>query len=381
MKDMQHDHDFGTMISRYIDKELSTQEKGLIEDHLRGCHKCKNTYEQFVSNDKIVSDSLKFEVFGNQLIEGVMKKVKSAVSKDKTSLFTYFLMRYMIKNRKLLFILPLLLCGSVIVYSFVYINDLKGEIAGLKKTVKEQSSYIAFAQRSLDNMSNVSARKTLKKFVDNHTSDIAARYNKNYISIAASLKGSNFEFFKIYKRKNNGKWFEIGTVFESPEFTDYETSPGVYEYYFEGFMKKKNGAIESVKSSIIRHEIDGSGLNIDFISHDEITDKSTFTLRENGKTIRTVTLKTGEFLDSAIRLESVSKLDRIITVIVPTYILDEETGRPIIDPTTGKPKVQGYSREPVAQGSKSYKARFRNVKTQETFTVWLGEQREIVNSE
>lgn len=375
------EHDFGEVISRYIDNELNESEKSLIASHLKECRKCRSTYDQFMANERLIEQSLKYEIFGSQLVESVMKRLKTEGSVAKVGLITS-IMTFLRSYRHVATAASLVFLLALVIYLLNAVNQSTDRLNSLEKDRQTKNDYTAMLERQLLNLHTNMAKLSLQKFIKNYNdADIAAYQNRDFIVISAAFKNDDLELFNLYKRKMGGKWIELAAGLNEPSFVDYETTPGTYEYQFEGIKRVKSGegiTIYSEKSSIIRKEIEYTGTTIKFVSFDPNNNSAVFSLKDvDSHQQRIMTLKHDEVMFN-YRLVSVQLEDRILYCTIPVYERDEQTGKPVIDQDTGKPKIRRYDTVPVSQkGNETYKAKLVNIKTLKTLTLWLGEEHKI----
>jgi len=65
-----------TLLSRYVDGELSKDERLTVDDHLLGCEPCRELLGIFQKNENLVASALSTEEFGNAVVEQVISTIK-----------------------------------------------------------------------------------------------------------------------------------------------------------------------------------------------------------------------------------------------------------------------------------------------------------------
>src|SRR5882757_432394 len=68
--------DLKTLLSRYVDGELSADERTTAEDHVAICAPCRELLQIFQKNESLLSNALSTESFGNTVIEAVIGEIK-----------------------------------------------------------------------------------------------------------------------------------------------------------------------------------------------------------------------------------------------------------------------------------------------------------------
>src|SRR5437764_2430247 len=68
--------DLKTLLSRYVDGELSADERTAVEEHVSSCAPCRELLQIFQKNESLLSNALSTESFGNTVIEAVIGELK-----------------------------------------------------------------------------------------------------------------------------------------------------------------------------------------------------------------------------------------------------------------------------------------------------------------
>jgi len=61
--------DMKTLLSRYVDGELSADERARVDEHIVACNPCRELLQIFQKNESLLSNALSTESFGNAVIE------------------------------------------------------------------------------------------------------------------------------------------------------------------------------------------------------------------------------------------------------------------------------------------------------------------------
>ncbi|MBI4243809.1 MAG: zf-HC2 domain-containing protein [Planctomycetes bacterium] len=362
------DHDLGQLISRYIDNEVTQKERDQLEPHLKECKKCKGLYDQFVANDNLIVHSLKYEIFGNQLTENVIRKIK-ARNTVKAATFLITLRKILPSKKQLITAIPFSVACTAIAYLVIQLYDANNTIKHLNNAISTQSDVLKAADQQISTKDILLTHQGIKQIAERNK--IAAYQNSDFTLIAAKFE-SNFDFYKVFKRKNGGEWIEISPYLTEPSFTDYDTDPGIREYQFEGY-KNENGKQQRVKSAIIQKEIKGKTLKL--INYDEKTKKATFSLKDvNSKETKFLSLELNSQIPvENFRLERISESDKVIYFTIPVFQFDDH-GKPVLDPSTGDYKILRIDSVPVATNIKAYKAELINTENNSALIIWQGEE-------
>lgn len=65
-----------TLLSRYVDGELSPEERTRVDEHVAACTPCRELLQIFQKNESLLSNALSTESFGNTVIENVINEIK-----------------------------------------------------------------------------------------------------------------------------------------------------------------------------------------------------------------------------------------------------------------------------------------------------------------
>src|SRR5204863_5058320 len=68
--------DVKTLLSRYVDGELSPSERTRADEHVAACVPCRELLQLFQKNESLLSNALSTESFGNTVIEAVISEIK-----------------------------------------------------------------------------------------------------------------------------------------------------------------------------------------------------------------------------------------------------------------------------------------------------------------
>src|SRR5579864_556712 len=68
--------DLKTLLSRYVDGELSPEERTRVDEHVVACVPCRDLLQLFQKNESLLSNALSTESFGNNVIEAVISEIK-----------------------------------------------------------------------------------------------------------------------------------------------------------------------------------------------------------------------------------------------------------------------------------------------------------------
>ena len=365
MSNLNHEEQMGIMISRYIDNEMTTQEKANIETHLQECTKCNDVFLIFKKNENLLTSALSVEVFGNKIVEEVQHKLKN---KDQIG---FGGKSNIISSKSYLLTLAasvlILLTGAVLTATAFYFSNLNlnttlsaqsNTLENYKQGLQDTYKYLAYIQ----SQNNIS---TIHNFVqkEHQHPAISSYFETDYVYVTATFeqkeKITHFNCFR--KSERDGKWLTINkTPLNESSFLDIDVNIGkVYEYKFIGFASDQS-MVESlpILAKSYRSERSSDSVEITCVSVNSEDSTARFQITRYINAIPYIewfNVKTGEQIGSAkldsttgkfvsfatgYSLESITTKERVLIVPVNSIMIDEKTNQPILDPVSHKPKVE-----------------------------------------
>ena len=68
--------EMGILLSRYVDGELSEEQKGTVDAHCEACGECREQLSIFQHNDQMLANALSDEAFGVRALDGVLDRLE-----------------------------------------------------------------------------------------------------------------------------------------------------------------------------------------------------------------------------------------------------------------------------------------------------------------
>jgi len=247
--------DLKTLLSRYVDGELSADERTHVEEHVSSCAPCRELLEIFQKNESLLSNALSTESFGNTVIEAVIGEIKrdgippeaSAVEEVSTEGF---------RSRPILQLAAaaLLIVGLAIVLG----TSRGGEITALNENLKKMSAFqqeqasrlAAMQDENAQVIRSLRAEDALRRAPER---SMVAYITPQHLVVRANFDPKQFGSFAVYRRaegESDDRYVRVSgdRRLDSPEFIDTMVKPGQgYVYKIRAYRSaKEDDSVESL---------------------------------------------------------------------------------------------------------------------------------------
>jgi len=245
--------DLRTQLSRYVDGELSVEERAHVDEHVAACAPCRELLQIFQKNESLLSNALATESFGNAVIESVISEIKKEAQPVDARPFEETTFRY--RPALALAAAALLVIGLIVVLNSSHNRDLQ-------KTNDQLA--ILWDKMQIQAVAALKAAEDQERLIASLRSESALRGAQERSTILGTiapqsiLVRSSFDP-KIYGsydvlRRNEGeandqfKKLNVDRRLESPEYFDSSVkSGGAYVYKFRAYRSAKpDDFIESI---------------------------------------------------------------------------------------------------------------------------------------
>jgi hypothetical protein len=245
--------DLKTLLSRYVDGELSPEERTRVDEHVAACTPCRELLQIFQKNESLLSNALSTESFGNTVIEAVIGEIKrdgipaeaSAVEETPEGF----------RGRPLLQLAAaaLLVVGLVAILSSSHSREmttLQGKLTDMSKVQQELADRLTANQTEN------------KQLIESLRSEEALRrapegWGLGYITpqhlvVRASFDPKLYGAFAVYRRADgqaDNQFVKLSSSrLESPEYIDASVKPGqAYVYKFRAYRStREDDFVESL---------------------------------------------------------------------------------------------------------------------------------------
>lgn len=258
---MDYEREMGLLLSKYVDNEVTPEERKLVEDHLEQCKSCSDLLAVFRRNEQMLSNALGAEVFGNNIVERVMAEVEP---KPKVvSMPTLAQRRWLIGIAAGV--------AAAVLLGVVTMQALDAtRYANLLAEQKARIESLAMRTEELDReMSRQRAETQLKEnmaqlrdTLQEKSLPILAMVEGGQVFLCGRFNDAAMVTYNVYRRLDGQKeWF--GPInkepLKRPEFVDHPSNDGTYQYEIRG--TRKDGT--NVAGAIVTVKLQGSSVSSD----------------------------------------------------------------------------------------------------------------------
>jgi hypothetical protein len=245
--------DFKTLLSRYVDGELTPEERTRVDEHVAACVSCRELLQIFQKNESLLSNALSTESFGNSVIEAVIGEIKRdgvpAEAKPVEEIAEGFRGRPMLQ----LAAAALLIVGLVTILSTSHSREMSAlqsklgemakvqqELAGRLTTNQEEYAQVLRSMRAEDALRRAPEGWGLGFITPQH------------LVVRASFDPKLYGAFALYRRAEGQADDQFAKLnvgrLESPEYIDASVKPGqAYVYKFRAYRSaREDDFVESL---------------------------------------------------------------------------------------------------------------------------------------
>jgi hypothetical protein len=190
----------GLMISRYLDNETSPVEKELVEKHLSACGSCRDTVAIFRKNDDLLKSALNVEIYGNQIVERVTKRLEPETRPRPLAKVGDWLKRPAAWGGAAAVALGALAAVALIQNSAL--TEMKDRIDGLgSKIAREESMRQEIIRISQQRMDELAREQIVDRFDQDPRPGILAAASSGQVHLSIKLGAASIEKYQIYRRE------------------------------------------------------------------------------------------------------------------------------------------------------------------------------------
>lgn len=235
--------DLKTQLSRYVDGELSPEERAAVDEHVASCAPCRELLQIFTKNESLLSNALSTESFGNTVIESVLSELKKDVPPIEVRPIEESSFRY--RTALALAAAALLVVGLIVVLNASHSRDfekLNSQLtlmsqkmlvqSELASKVAEDQERLILSLRSERALVGAADRTILGSWIQSLLvrSSFDPKVYVSYDVFRRSEGETNDQFRKMNDRR-----------LESPEYFDSSVRPGnAYVYKFRAYRSGRN---------------------------------------------------------------------------------------------------------------------------------------------
>ncbi len=241
-----------TLLSRYVDGELSDPEKSAAEEHLTACAPCRGLLGIFQKNENLVTSALSTDTFGKDVIAGVMGSLRAELPPEAKPVdegpWEW------LRTRPLV---PLAAAALLVVgLLFVLSASHSGEMAALRTQVdasrkeagEAKAAHETAAVKSQDDRRQLIAlfdeqqREIVRARTDNALRHAGPGFQLGFVDMERNLvvksapdarRTTKYDVYRCIEKEQNWVKLTEEMPLDAPDFTDRTALPGVgYVYKF-----------------------------------------------------------------------------------------------------------------------------------------------------
>ena len=237
--------DLKTQLSRYVDGELSSEERAHVDEHVASCAPCRELLQIFQKNESLLSNALSTESFGNAVIESVINEIKKDVPPIEVRPIEEPNFRY--RPAFALAAAALLVIGLVVVLNVSHERNLekvRAEVVSLSGTV--QGRMQEYGRQVTEYEKTIQDIRVKDAMQGSQERTILATFAPQQLLVRGNFDPKLFAAYEVYRR-NEG---EPNTLFkkmngerrlDSCEWADPTVQPGnAYVYKFRAYRAGKD---------------------------------------------------------------------------------------------------------------------------------------------
>jgi hypothetical protein len=262
---MSCSEEFEVLLSRFVDGELSSDERIRIEEHLSGCEACRQLLSIFQKNENLLGGALSSEAFGYNVVESVLTQIKKESPPEARPVEEGPMDWVRSRPWVQLAAAAVLVIGLFGVQSASHNAQLREMGESLKK---QQDALATQAQATLEAKSALQAQMQQSRALSEQysellrTNDVREAFQRaspgiygyvepeHYLVVMARFDGKDFSSYNVYRRLESEKATAFAKINKEslgrPEFVDRSAKPGqTYVYKFEA-VRPTGETVDSV---------------------------------------------------------------------------------------------------------------------------------------
>jgi hypothetical protein len=242
--------DFKVLLSRYVDGELSPDERLKVDEHIGSCEECRELLGLFRKNENLLAGALSTEAFGEAVIDSVVRKIGREAVPESEGVIGWFRARPWVQVAAA----AVLLIGLVVtleVSRSTQVAELRAQAKRADAQAKEAEERSAKLAEEFQGQMQYAGRlaEDLKNLRKDHETSEAIRNagpgwmigyveGNHYLEVKASFDSKRFSAYNVLRRESterDDRYVLLNTKsLEKPEYTDRTAKQGhTYVYKFQ----------------------------------------------------------------------------------------------------------------------------------------------------
>jgi hypothetical protein len=252
------------LLSKYVDNELTGEERQEVETHLGGCNNCKELLSIFLRNESLLSNALAKGIYQDDIVSKVMDRIENPPEVEPADESRWeSLIRISRENTWVpLTTAAILLVGFSLFISQPWANSGQGleeRISQLENSIQNYQQVLTDQGKSnqkesealLSRMEHLN-QELVKERIQNASVDIpgnsTAAFFYDSVGVSARFdKTEEYLSFEVHRSDDGGKsWLLKKSGLQKPLYEDPAVKPGAFYLYKFVAWKKNKGQVESV---------------------------------------------------------------------------------------------------------------------------------------
>lgn len=235
-------------LSRYVDNELPAEERLQVDEHVAGCAPCRELLSLFQRNERLVSQALATETFGEVVIDSVTRSLKGETAPPEAKVVEETLWERLRQRPWIPTAAAALMFLALSIALLVRQADLGRSVGGLEATLEEtrkQQEKSAAEQRDREQANGerlafyeAEIRElTARAFIRDAGYGYMAAYIQpdHGIRVMASFDRKAYRSYHVFRRlesESEDRYAQLNKdPLPEPVFTDEKAQPGQGYYY------------------------------------------------------------------------------------------------------------------------------------------------------
>jgi hypothetical protein len=243
------------LLSRYVDGELSPEERAGVHEHLLSCGTCQRTLGLFQKNESLLSNALAGEAFGDAVVDAVSRRLRQDKAPAEAKPDEDFPGEWLRPKR----LVPLA-AAALLLSAFLYvlisgtaretqfqalIRDLRERQGRTEGAFRDQLRQDQEQQEALQRLvRDIRTREAFRNAGDGLTMGYVE--SQAHVVIKASFDSRAYSSYSVFRRgesEREDQYVELAKTLALPEYTDSTARRGQgYYYKFRAFRSGAESA-------------------------------------------------------------------------------------------------------------------------------------------
>lgn len=246
-------------VSRYVDGELTPDERGAVDEHVSGCAACRDLLSLFQKNENLTAGALTTDAFGDAVVASVLQSLRKEDPPEARPVEETFGDWLRARPFLPLAAAALLVVGLVVILNASHrgqMGELKDRLSTQEKSVEDAAANLRKAAATALEIEQETARRNAayEKLIRDIRTDFAianARHGTVLTSIEnegvlvkATFDPKGYDYYEVWRRGDlSTAYTQLSPELrlDKPEYLDRQAVPG--QLYWYKFRAVKRGGV------------------------------------------------------------------------------------------------------------------------------------------